>query len=74
MARSFNVLALIKGTERYVFVYDDDSRPELLNVFRDTAANPELSLSWFDVTVLTDKARQQAVEDNTALPLRESRF
>jgi hypothetical protein len=25
-AREFNVLALIKGSERYVFVYDDDSR------------------------------------------------
>ena len=26
MAREFNVLALIKGDERYIFVYDDESR------------------------------------------------
>jgi len=28
-----NVLALIKGTERYVFVYDDASQAELLHAF-----------------------------------------
>jgi hypothetical protein len=28
--REFNVLALIKGNERYVFVYDEDSRVPLL--------------------------------------------
>jgi hypothetical protein len=55
-----NVLALVKGTERYIFVYDDQSQAELVNVFRDQAADPRLSLSWFDATVLTRKAREQA--------------
>lgn len=59
MAQEFNVLALIKGGERYVFVYDDDSRSELVNAFRDQAAHPHLSLTWFDVAVLTDKAKEQ---------------
>ncbi len=58
----FNVLALVKGEERYVFVYDDDSQAELLDVFRDQAADPRLSLSWFDAMVLTSKAREQADE------------
>jgi hypothetical protein len=56
----FNVLALIKGGERYIFVYDDPSRQRLIDVFRDQAANPALSLTWFDAAVLTDKAREQA--------------
>ena len=60
MAREFNVLALIKGAERYIFVYDDESRQPLLDVFRDQAADPGLSFSWFDAAVLTEKARQQA--------------
>ena len=60
MRREFNVLALIKGEERYVFVYDDSSRQPLIDAFRDQAADPRLSLNWFDAAVLTEKAREQA--------------
>jgi hypothetical protein len=58
--REFNVLALLKGNEQYVYIYDDDSRDALIDAFRDHAACPDLSLSWFDATVLTQKAREQA--------------
>jgi hypothetical protein len=58
--REYNVLALIKGNERYVFVYDDDSRAALLEAFRLQAADPELSLNWYDAAVLTQKAHEQA--------------
>jgi hypothetical protein len=57
----FNILALIKGEERYIYIYDDASRPELIDAFRDQAADPAVNFSWFDAAVLTDKARQQAV-------------
>jgi hypothetical protein len=57
--QAFNVLALIKGDERYIFVYDDGSRQSLLEVFQASAADPELSFNWFDAAVLTEKARQQ---------------
>jgi hypothetical protein len=60
VTRELNILALIKGQERYIFVYDDDSRSELLDAFRDQAADPRLSFNWFDAAVLTDKARAQA--------------
>jgi hypothetical protein len=60
MNREINVLALIKGQERYVFVYDDDSRDALLDAFRDTAADPQLSFNWFDAAVMSEKAREQA--------------
>jgi hypothetical protein len=62
-----NVLALIKGSEHYVFVYDDDSRQQLIDTFRDQAADPALSLSWFDAMVLTNKAREQASMEATPL-------
>ena len=61
MGREFNVLALIKGEERYIYVYDDASRSPLLETFRTQAADPSLSLNWFDAAVLTQKAREQAV-------------
>jgi hypothetical protein len=65
-----NVLALVKGAERYVFVYDDCSQVALLDAFRDQAADPRLSLSWFDATVLDRKAREQAeAQVNDAPPL-----
>ena len=60
LAHEFNVLALIKGQERFVFVYDDCSRECLIDTIRDLAADPTLSLTWFDALVLTKKAREQA--------------
>lgn len=60
MARELNVLALVKGNERYVFVYDDASHRELVDVFRDQAADPRLSFSWFDAAIMTEKAHEQA--------------
>ena len=63
MVRALNVLALIKGGERYVFVYDEQSREPLLDTFRAQAADPELSLNWFDAAVLTQKAHEQASAD-----------
>jgi len=58
--REYNVLALIKGSERYVYVYDDASHADLLDAFRAQAADPDLSLTWFDVAILTRKAREQS--------------
>jgi len=64
MTSEVNVLALVKGAERYVYVYDDASRQELIDAVRDHAADPGLTLTWFDATVLTRKAREQvAVAD-----------
>ncbi len=70
MRREFNVLALIKGNETYVFVYDDDSRQTLIDAFRDEAADPRLSFSWFDAAVMTDKAREQARTETKAAPVQ----
>jgi hypothetical protein len=76
VAREFNVLALIKGQERYIFVYDDESRQPLIEAFRDQAADPRLSLTWFDAAVLTQKAREQAagVAQDVSRPPPRCRF
>jgi hypothetical protein len=60
VGQEFNVIALIKGEERYVYVYDDVSRQPLLDCFEAQAADPALSLNWFDAAVLARKAREQA--------------
>jgi hypothetical protein len=71
VGQEFNVIALIKGEERYVYVYDDDSQRPLLDCFEAQAADPALSLNWFDAAVLARKAREQVdrVEmENTPAP------
>ncbi|MCX7402535.1 MAG: hypothetical protein NTY87_05440 [Planctomycetia bacterium] len=57
-SRDINVIALVKGGERYVFLYDDDSRAEALRVLGRYASNPDLSFSWYDASVLGQKVRQ----------------
>jgi hypothetical protein len=59
MTQDINVLALVKGTERYVFLYDDSSRAETLRVLGRFASNPELSFTWYDAAVLSQKIRQE---------------
>ncbi|MBN2581212.1 MAG: hypothetical protein JXB10_19680 [Pirellulales bacterium] len=60
MSRDINVLALVKGVERYVFLYDDESRAETLRTLGRYASNPELSFSWYDAAVLSQKIRHEA--------------
>ena len=64
-SRDINVIALVKGGERDVFLYDDDSRDQALEALARHAANPDLSFSWYDAAVLGQKVRQ-----NTPRPTR----
>jgi hypothetical protein len=64
-SRDINVIALVKGGERYVFLYDDDSHDEALRALARHAANPDLSFSWYDAAVLGQKVR-----NNTPRPRR----
>lgn len=61
MSKEINVLALVKGDERYVFLFDDDNRTETLRQIGRYAANPELSFTWYDAAVMSQKIRQTAV-------------
>jgi hypothetical protein len=58
VSQDINVLALVKGAERYVFLYDDASRAETLRTLGRFASNPELSFTWYDAAVLSQKIRQ----------------
>ena len=60
MTRELNVLALFKGAERFIFVYDDDSREALVDDLRHKAADPAVALNWFDAAVLTERLRNPA--------------
>lgn len=53
-----NVLALVKGSERYIFLYDDTQRAEALRMLGRYASRPDLSFTWYDAAVLSKKVRQ----------------
>ena len=63
MDKDINVLALVKGEERYVFLFDDDHRAEVLRALGRFASNPELSFTWYDAAMLSQKIRQAAEDD-----------
>ena len=62
MADDINVLALVKGKERYIFLYDDGNRAKALRTLGRFASNTELSFSWYDAAVLSQKIRRQHQE------------
>ena len=59
--QDINVLALVKGEERYVFLYTEANRAETLRVLGRYASNPELSFTWYDAAVLSQKIRQESL-------------
>lgn len=78
MDREINVLAMVKGEERYVFLYDEKHRTETLRMLGRYAADPQLSFTWYDAAVMSKKIREiAALEEAEAMQqtqLPNSRF
>lgn len=53
-----NVLALVKGNERYIFLFDDRNTLPILRQFGQFAADPELSFTWHDAAVLAGRVHR----------------
>ncbi|MCA9215367.1 MAG: hypothetical protein KDB27_20015 [Planctomycetales bacterium] len=68
MSDDINVMALMKGDERYVFLFDDANRSQVLRTLGRYASSPDLSFSWYDAAVLSQKVRKgpgaRSVETN----------
>jgi len=60
--RDIKVIALVKGEEQYIFLYNEDNRAETLRLLGRYASNPELSFSWYDAAVLSQKIRQESLQ------------
>lgn len=57
MSEEVSVVALARGNEQYIFIFDDRHRTELLRTLGRFAANPELSFSWYDAAIMSQKVR-----------------
>lgn len=66
--QGINVLALLKGDERYVFLYDDTSSDQVLQTLGRYAADPELSFTWYDAAVLSQRVRKLNAESADVSP------
>jgi hypothetical protein len=75
MERGINVVALVKDSERYVFLYDAESTSTLLQTLGRFAGDPELSFSWYDAAVLSQRVRRLNREsaDERKSPFRTPR-
>jgi hypothetical protein len=71
MEREINVLALVKGEERFIFLFDDENRDETLRQLARFAANPELDFSWYDAAMLSRKIRDAVPSDEEILASQE---
>ena len=74
MQRGINVLALIKGEERYVFLYDDESGDQLLHTLGQYAADPELTFSWYDAAMMSQRIAKLRSSHSTTGPQTRPRF
>ena len=58
MDGEINVVALVRGEEQYIFMFDEANRTETLRTLGRYAADPELSMTWYDAAVLSQKVRE----------------
>ena len=69
MSRDINVVALVKGEERYIFLFNDGQKSETLRTLGRYASDTKLSFSWYDAAVLSQKVRN--IESNQSPTLDE---
>jgi len=65
MHHSLNVLHHITTTDKYIYVFDDHNRDATLRQIARDAANPELSLTWYDAALLSKKVRETPTCEET---------
>ena len=65
MNGEINVVALVRGEEQYIFMFDEANRTETLRILGRYAADPELSFTWYDAAVLSQKVREMLPAKST---------
>lgn len=58
--KSVNVVALVKGGETFVFMFDGEHRAEVLRKFGRFAGRTDLlTFTWYDAALLSSKVRAE---------------
>lgn len=53
-----SVVALVRGEEKYIFMFNEANRTETLRMLGRYAADPELSFTWYDAAILSQRIRE----------------
>lgn len=69
--KDINVLALVKGEERYIFLFDDEHRADTLRTLGRFASNPDLAFTWYDAAILSKKIREGAFDQDIVEEIEE---
>jgi hypothetical protein len=56
-AEAINIQLLVKGEERYIFLFTDDRKADMLRTLGKFASDPYLSFSWYDAACLSSRVR-----------------
>ncbi len=54
-----NILALVRGSDKYMIVYDSASKAEALKQLGRWACNKELSFDWIDAARLSQELHKE---------------
>lgn len=73
VSQDINVVALVKGEERYIFLFNDSQKGETLRTLGRYASDSSLSFSWYDAAVLSQKVRKSSKAASTDCPLEQRR-
>lgn len=58
MSSEVNVVALVRGDEQYIFMFDEENRTDTLRMLGRFAADPDLSFTWYDAAILSQRIRE----------------
>lgn len=53
-----NITGLVKGDERWLFIWTEDNRANVLRTLGRFASNPDLAFNWYDAALLSQRIRQ----------------
>ena len=71
MSQDINVVALVKGEERYIFLFNDAQKGETLRTLGRYASDSKLSFSWYDAAMLSRKIRDAVPAEDDASASQE---
>lgn len=58
LENGINTVALCKGNERYIFLFDDRHARECLRALGRAASNREISFDWYDAAKVSQAVRE----------------
>lgn len=73
MTKPLNAHVVMKGEERYIFLYDDHHGSAAIQMAARWAENKDLTFTWYDAAVTAQRIRQHNAATIAAMEARRLR-